>query len=80
MWISQLNDKAGRDGVTPRRLKTNENEKREMKKTKIRRLQATVFTQAAEMAGVAGFEPTMRESKSRALPLGDTPRKGKWGE
>ena len=25
------------------------------------------------LAGVAGFEPTMRESKSLALPLGDTP-------
>lgn len=25
------------------------------------------------MAGVAGFGPTMRESKSRALPLGYTP-------
>ena len=26
------------------------------------------------LAGVAGFEPTMKESKSFALPLGDTPR------
>ena len=25
------------------------------------------------MAGVAGFEPTMTESESVALPLGDTP-------
>ena len=25
------------------------------------------------MAGVAGFEPTMQESKSCAVPLGDTP-------
>ena len=25
------------------------------------------------LAGVAGFGPTMRESKSLALPLGDTP-------
>lgn len=25
------------------------------------------------LAGVAGLEPTMRESKSLALPLGDTP-------
>ena len=28
------------------------------------------------MAGVAGLEPTMLESKSSALPLGDTPT---WG-
>ena len=28
------------------------------------------------MAGVAGLEPTMPESKSGALPLGDTPM---WG-
>jgi hypothetical protein len=27
------------------------------------------------MAGVAGFEPTIKESKSFALPLGYTPRK-----
>ena len=27
------------------------------------------------IADVAGFEPTMRESKSRALPLGDTSMK-----
>ncbi len=26
------------------------------------------------MAGVAGFEPTMTESESVALPLGDTPK------
>ncbi len=26
------------------------------------------------MAGVDGFEPPMRESESRALPLGDTPK------
>ena len=26
-------------------------------------------------AGVEGIEPTMRDSKSRALPLGDTPKK-----
>jgi len=26
-------------------------------------------------AGVEGVEPTMRDSKSRALPLGDTPKK-----
>mgnify|MGYP007007398211 CR=1 FL=1 len=25
------------------------------------------------MAGAVGFEPTMRESESRALPLGDAP-------
>ena len=30
------------------------------------------------MAGVAGFEPTITESESVALPLGDTP-KGLWG-
>ena len=28
---------------------------------------------ALSLAGVAGLEPTMRESKSLALPLGDTP-------
>ena len=32
------------------------------------------------MAGVAGFEPTMLESKSSALPLGDTPTNGVEGE
>ena len=26
------------------------------------------------LAGVAGFEPTMTESESVALPLGDTPK------
>ena len=39
---------------------------------------ATLFSclylkQILILAGVAGFEPTMRESKSLALPLGDTP-------
>ena len=28
-----------------------------------------------DMAGVAGFEPTMVESESTALPLGDTPER-----
>ena len=31
------------------------------------------------MAGADGFEPPMRESESRALPLGDAPIKGKNG-
>ena len=32
------------------------------------------------MAGIAGFEPTMPESESGALPLGDIPLWEKWGE
>ena len=31
-----------------------------------------------DMTGVAGFEPTMVESESTALPLGDTPLNVKW--
>ena len=42
------------------------------------KIAANELQSATTMAGVAGFEPTMRESKSRALPLGDTPIK-KWG-
>ena len=34
---------------------------------------SSFFRTSFFLAGVAGFEPTMRESKSLALPLGDTP-------
>ena len=37
------------------------------------------FATSAYLVGIAGFEPTMPESESGALPLGHIP-KIKWGE
>ena len=45
------------------------------KKTKnMRRPPAVAFSVSPAMAGVDGFEPSMADPKSAALPLGYTPR------